>query len=59
MSDVIIHDWGKPIYLDGAEMQFAVYANNECVAYCDTLALARLLANALTCLGGDVIIQTD
>lgn len=64
-SLVIIRDWGKPEYLDGACMQYCVklgaYPGGESVAYCSTLDYARLLANALTSTNSnaEVIISTE
>ena len=56
---VTIKNWGSPQYLDGATMQYAIYLgkppNDHCVAFCDTLDVARVLANAL---GQTVIIQS-
>lgn len=59
---VTIKDYGRAEYLDGAMMQYCVvigeYPHGETVAYCDTIEVARLLANALTMSGmGQVIIQ--
>jgi len=55
---VTIKDWGRLRYLDGAMMQYVVvlgkYPSGHTVAYCDTLDVARVLANAL---GETVIID--
>ena len=57
---VTIRDWGSPEYLDGAQMQYCIvigeYPKGETVAYCDSLEVARVIANAL---GNQVIIQTE
>ncbi len=48
---VTIKDYGEPEYLDGACMQYSVhlgkYPLGHTVAFCETLEIARLLANAL------------
>lgn len=57
---VTIVDWQEATYLDGAQMQFCVYIgkypDGECIAYCDSLEVARVLANAL---GNQVVIYTQ
>lgn len=55
---IVIIDYGKPQYLDGVEMQYAIFTVGlkECLAYVNTLDNARLVAHALSN-GEDVIIQ--
>lgn len=57
---VTIKDYGQPEYLDGACMQYCVhlgkYPLGHTVAFCETLDIARVLANAL---GQTVIIDNS
>lgn len=49
---VTIKDYGRPEYLDGATMQYAVvigeWPEGHTVAYCTTLETARTIAHALS-----------
>lgn len=57
---VTIKDYGEATYLDGAQMQYSViigdYQSGMTVAYCDSLEIARILANALTASGNGVVV---
>lgn len=59
---ITIKDYGRAEYLDGAMMQYTVligdYSNGTVVAYCETLEIARLLANAMVSIyDGQVVLD--
>lgn len=63
-SEITIRDYGKPEYLDGAQMRYAV-VTGKCIspqsyvlAYCDDIEIARLIANGLIEQDGVVIIDS-
>lgn len=49
---VTIKDYGRPEYLDGAQMQYCImageYPRGQVIAYCDDLTIARYIAQALS-----------